>query len=108
MLDQKIVEEASAEWLLSEKGSEDPFIAGARWMEKYLEENKKRPSQEAPAGLFNEPLPGRVVRLTDPEFAPELAALKRRLADDPAFGRQLLKQAGIMNSKGKLAKSFGG
>lgn len=41
MLDQKIVEEASAEWLLSEKGSEDPFIAGARWMEKYLEENKK-------------------------------------------------------------------
>lgn len=40
MLDQKIVEEASAEWLLSEKGSEDPFIAGARWMEKYLEENK--------------------------------------------------------------------
>jgi len=31
----------NAEWLLSEKGSEDPFIAGARWMEKYLEENKK-------------------------------------------------------------------
>lgn len=69
---------------------------------------KKAPAPSIPAGLFNEPLPSRVVHLTDPEFAPELAALKQRLTDDPAFGRRLLRQAGIINSKGKLAKSYGG
>lgn len=48
------------------------------------------------------------LRLSDPEMKPTMDAMRQRIQDDPAFGRQLLRQAGILNSKGKLAKSFGG
>ncbi len=61
-----------------------------------------------PAGLFNEPLAGRPMRLSDPEFAPQLEALKQRLRDDPQFGKGLLRKAGIINRNGKLTKAYGG
>jgi hypothetical protein len=48
------------------------------------------------------------MRLGDPEMKPTMDALRQRIKDDPAFGRQLLRQAGIVDAKGKLAKSFGG
>jgi hypothetical protein len=47
-------------------------------------------------------------RLSDPAVAPDVAALKQRLRDDPSFSRQLLREAGILTTRGKLAKSFGG
>jgi hypothetical protein len=47
-------------------------------------------------------------RLSDPEFATQAANLKMRLNNDPEFARKMLRQAGIVNSKGRLAKSFGG
>jgi hypothetical protein len=69
---------------------------------------KRRGVLSTPPGLFNEPLAGRQVRLSDPEFAPQLEALKQRLRDDPDFGKSLLRKAGIINNKGKLTKAYGG
>jgi hypothetical protein len=48
------------------------------------------------------------VRLSDEAMSQGLADLKARLQDDPSFSRQLLKNAGILNTRGRLAKSFGG
>ena len=48
------------------------------------------------------------LRLSDPEMKPAMAEMRRRIKSDPAFRRHLLKQAGIVDAKGKLAKSFGG
>ena len=69
---------------------------------------KKRGVLSTPPGLFNEPLAGRQVRLSDPEMKPYMDELKARIQADPAFARKMLRDAGIMNNKGKLAKAFGG
>lgn len=70
----------------------------------------KKPAKalSTPAGLFHEPLAGRQVRLSDPEMKPYMDALNAKLKADPEFARQMLRDAGIMNRRGKLAKSFGG
>ena len=51
---------------------------------------------------------GSATRLSDPAFAEQAKALKTRLSNDPAFARDMLHQAGIINSRGRLTKSFGG
>jgi len=48
------------------------------------------------------------MRLSDPEMSPAMAALKARIARDPAFAKRLLEQTGIIDSRGKLAKNYGG
>jgi predicted membrane GTPase involved in stress response len=48
------------------------------------------------------------VRLSDAAMSQSVAALRARMLDDPSFSMQLLKQAGIVNSRGRLAKSYGG
>ena len=48
------------------------------------------------------------LRLSDPEMKPTMDALRQRIKADPAFGRDLMRQAGIITAKGKLTKAFGG
>ena len=48
------------------------------------------------------------VRLSDPEAQASMAAIRQRIKEDPAFGRELLRKAGIINAKGKVTKAFGG
>lgn len=69
---------------------------------------KKSAKIAQPAGLVNAASSPVAVRLSDHAFAPDLAALQQRLRDDPAFGQQLLRQAGIVNTKGRLSRNFGG
>lgn len=69
---------------------------------------KKPKAAFKPAGLTNPATEGPATRLSDPEFAEQANALKTRLSNDPAFARDMLHQAGIINSRGRLAKSFGG
>lgn len=47
-------------------------------------------------------------RLSDPDLKLAMTTLKSRISSDPAFGRDLLKSAGILTPKGNLRKSFGG
>jgi hypothetical protein len=70
----------------------------------------KKPAQAAPAaGEFRAVQPATdKVRLSDEAVSQGLADLKARLQDDPGFSRQLLKNAGILTTRGRLAKSFGG
>lgn len=39
---------------------------------------------------------------------PTMDALRKRIKADPEFGRELMRQAGIITAKGKLTKAFGG
>lgn len=48
------------------------------------------------------------LRLSDPEMKPTMAAFRARILKDPAFGRHLLQESGIVDAKGKLTKPFGG
>ena len=48
------------------------------------------------------------LRLGDPEVRPTLDAIRERIQNDPAFGRELLRKAGIVDAAGKLTKNFGG
>jgi hypothetical protein len=48
------------------------------------------------------------LRLSDPEMKASMDAIRNRIKTDPLFGRQLLRQSGIVDAKGKLTKSFGG
>lgn len=69
----------------------------------------KKPTAAAKtAHLVNSGRVGQAQRLSDPEFAPQLAEMRQRLRDDPAYGKRLLRGAGILNTRGKLSKSFGG
>ena len=61
-----------------------------------------------PSGPMNPAAEGSATRLSDPAFAEQAQALKTRLSNDPAFARNMLHQAGIINSRGRLTKSFGG
>lgn len=49
-----------------------------------------------------------VVRLSDPEMKSTVDEIKRRIREEPGYGRSLLQSAGIVNKKGKLTKAFGG
>ena len=69
---------------------------------------RKPVAAQLPAYDVQAPLCARVVRLSDPEMEPQMDALKKRIANEPAFGRQLLLKAGIITPKGKLTKRFGG
>lgn len=69
---------------------------------------KTEQSLGASADLFYEPKVNRAMRLTDPAFASELKRLEQRLKNEPEFGKELLRRAGIINSKGKLTKAYGG
>jgi hypothetical protein len=74
-----------------------------------LEPAMKKPAKNAqPTALVNAASNPVALRLSDDAFAPDLAALQKRLRDDPAFGQQLLRQAGIVNTKGRLSRNFGG
>ena len=48
------------------------------------------------------------MRLGDPEMRPTMEALRQRVRSDPAFARELLRKAGIVDAAGKLNKNFGG
>jgi hypothetical protein len=48
------------------------------------------------------------MRLSDPEMRPTMDALRERVKSDPAFARELLQKAGIVDAAGKLTKNFGG
>ncbi|MBQ0961061.1 hypothetical protein KAK06_19050 [Ideonella sp. 4Y11] len=48
------------------------------------------------------------LRLGDPEVRPTMDAIRERIQSDPAFGRELLRKAGIVDGNGKLTKNFGG
>lgn len=48
------------------------------------------------------------LRLSDPEMKPTLDAFRARIRKDPAYGRHLLQESGIVDAKGKLTKPFGG
>jgi hypothetical protein len=47
-------------------------------------------------------------RLSDPDLKSAMTTLKSRISSEPAYGRSLLKRAGILTPKGNLKKSFGG
>ncbi len=68
----------------------------------------KRSSHFQPVGLVNRSSNAEATRLSDPAFADQAAALKHRLINDPKFARDTLHRAGILNSHGRVAKSFGG
>jgi len=50
----------------------------------------------------------RIVRLTDPGPAEELAKLRKRLLANPAEAREWLIKRGFMTAGGKLPKRYGG
>lgn len=52
--------------------------------------------------------PGRIVRLQDPEVKDAMAALKRRMARDPEFARQVMMETGVWDEKGQLTPLYGG
>lgn len=54
------------------------------------------------------PVGTRVIHLSDPEMQDVMADIKRRIKEEPGFGRALLRSAGIVNAKGKLTKLYGG
>lgn len=70
----------------------------------------KMASKAAPvlAAPSHWPVGTRVVHLSDPEMKDVLADIKRRIKEEPGFGRSLLQSAGIVNAKGKLTKLYGG
>lgn len=49
---------------------------------------------------------GSIVRLSDPEMQPGVAALKKRLANDPAAARQWLQDLGYLTGAGKVTKRY--
>lgn len=48
------------------------------------------------------------LRLSDPEVRATMEALRQLIKTDPAFGRDLMRKAGIVDDTGKLTKNFGG
>jgi hypothetical protein len=48
------------------------------------------------------------MRLNDPEMKPTIDAIRLLIQQDLAFGRELLRQTGIVTAKGRLARVFGG
>jgi hypothetical protein len=48
------------------------------------------------------------LRLGDPEVRSTMDAIRERIQNDPAYGRELLRKAGIVDVSGKLTKNFGG
>ena len=69
----------------------------------------KKPAQASPAaGEARSPEGPELVRLSDAAVSQSVADLKDRLRNDPGFSMRLLKQAGIVTSRGRLAKSYGG
>lgn len=80
-------------------------------------DRRSKPKAAAPAGAIAGPAaPGGqhgwvasgMVHLSDPQMKPAMEQLKQRIASDPDFARSLLRSAGIVTAKGKLAKRFGG
>ena len=51
------------------------------------------------------PVVGRVVRLSDPEMQPRIAALKAQLAD-PAKAQKWLEELGYLTPKGNVTKRY--
>lgn len=52
--------------------------------------------------------PSNRVRLSDPSMRPFMDELSRRIKEEPGFGRSLMHDAGILTTRGKLTKAFGG
>lgn len=48
------------------------------------------------------------VHLSDPSMQPFMDELRRRIKEEPGFGRALMHDAGILTARGKLTKAFGG
>lgn len=49
---------------------------------------------------------GQVVRLSDPEMKATVDAIKRRIKEEPGFGKALLQSAGILDAKGGFAEMY--
>ena len=50
----------------------------------------------------------RLVRLSDPEMAESMQQLIDRARRDPAYGRAVMREAGILDDKGQITATFGG